>query len=248
MIYDFDKLTFNILTIKKVCHPDGFFCVRGRPFSAFIFRAGGNVEFEIGDKNYPIKSGDVSFMPENLSYNANYSECEFIVVHLTECNYNKFENINIKNSSYVKEEFNNLLNDWNKNQSVNSAKSSVYKILQYIADEKKLNEYDNVFIECVNYINANFCNSDLSISEICKKLYISESSLLRKFHKYYNITTKEYLLDLRLRKAIDLLITGKYSINAISKMCGFNDEKYFSRLFKKKYNQSPSCFYKSSSN
>lgn len=248
MIYDFDKLTFNILTIKKGSHPDGFFRVQGRPFSAFIIRTRGCAEFEISDKIYQVKEGDVSFMPENLSYNVNYSECEFIVVHFTDCNYNKFENINIKNTSYVKEEFNNLLNDWNKNHSVNSAKSAVYKILQYMADEKKLNEYDNVLAECVNYINANFCNSDFTILKVCKKLYISESSLLRKFHKYYNTTPKEYLLNLRLRKAIDLLITGKHPIKTISKMCGFNDEKYFSRLFKKKYNQSPSCFYKSSSN
>ena len=93
MIYDFDNLTFNILTIKKVCHPDGFFHVNGRPFSAFVFRTNGNSEFDINSKSFSVKEGDVSFMPGNLSYNVNYSNCEFIVVHFTECNYNSFENI-----------------------------------------------------------------------------------------------------------------------------------------------------------
>ena len=44
----------------------------------------------------------------------------------------------------------------------------------------------------------------------------------------------------RLDKAIDLLAAGGHSVADIAAMCGFNDEKYFSRIVKERYGKAPS--------
>ena len=147
----------------------------------------------------------------------------------------------------MKDAFDELLSEWNKNHSANKAKAAIYKILQYIEDEKSTAVNDSLFIKCTDYMMSNFHNYEFTVEKLCEMLYMSNSTLLRKFRQYYNTTPKQHLLNLRLSKAIDLLIAGEHSVKQISELCGFKDEKYFSRIFKKKYNCTPSRFYKSSS-
>lgn len=244
MIYDYENLNFKILTIKRVFHDEGVYYVKGRPFAALAFRSGGSGEFEVNNEKFTSKDGDVLFLPQNVSYKVKYSKCEIVVIHFAKCNYKKTENINIDNSVLIKNEFEKLLYEWNSKRNVNKAKSSIYKILHYIEDEKTTSVNDAVFKFCLDYMNKNYTNSELDISMVCSAANISRSGLLRKFHDYLNISPKKHLTNLRLSYAIDLLISGKYSVKAVSDMCGFKDEKYFSRIIRQKYNQPPSAFIK----
>ena len=89
MLYDFEDLTFQILTIEKLRHVDGSHSIKGRPFAALAFRLSGEADFEIDGKTFKSKEGDLCFIPQNVSYLANYSKCEYIVVHFKKCNYKK---------------------------------------------------------------------------------------------------------------------------------------------------------------
>ncbi|MBO5370256.1 MAG: helix-turn-helix transcriptional regulator [Clostridia bacterium] len=246
MIYDFDSLNFEIMTIKRVCHEAGFFSVEGRPFAALAFRSGGSGNFEVDGREFTSKDADILFLPENVSYKVKYSSCEIIVVHFTKCNYKKTENISIENPRYIKEEFEKLLYDWDTKRSINKAKSSIYKILHRIETEKNAATDDPTFKICLDYINENFTNPEFDIPQICKIAGISQSGLLRSFHNHINMSPKKYLTNLRTEYAADLLISGQYSVKEVSEMCGFKDEKYFSRIIKQKYNQPPSAFMKKS--
>jgi AraC-like DNA-binding protein len=53
---------------------------------------------------------------------------------------------------------------------------------------------------------------------------------------------KQYLLDLRLNKAEDLLLSTKLNINEIADQTGFDSIYYFSKRFKKKNASSPTSF------
>ncbi|MDY6313601.1 MAG: helix-turn-helix transcriptional regulator [Clostridia bacterium] len=99
------------------------------------------------------------------------------------------------------------------------------------------------FEKCIAYINDNFCNPDLKIPDICRIGHISEATLRRKFLMYREMSPKQYLMKLRMNKALTLLVKGEYSVKEISRISGFNDEKYFSRIFKKTYSLPPSSFY-----
>jgi AraC-like DNA-binding protein len=242
MLYDFEDLTFQILTIKKLRHNDGSHNIKGRPFASLAFRLSGEADFEIDGKTFKSKEGDVCFIPQNVSYVANYSRCEYIVVHFKKCNYKKCENFSTENTAYFSAEFQKLLSDWQEKHSMNRAKSTIFKTLSRIEEEKTLLVSDTSFLKAARFIEENFCDPDFDLSQVTKKAGISEAGLRRKFHEYYNVSPKQYLIKLRLGKAVDLLVASDLTIKKIAEECGFSDEKYFSRIIKETYNQPPSAF------
>ena len=68
MIYNFEQLSFQILTIERFFHEEGFFDVKARPYAALSLRVNGSDAFKIGDKNFFVKPGDVLFIPVNIPY------------------------------------------------------------------------------------------------------------------------------------------------------------------------------------
>ena len=240
MIYNFDDLSFQILMVDRIIHRDGFFEVNARPYSALSFRVSGSGAFEIGNKRFATQKGDVLFLPANMPYKVEYSVSEMIVVHFEHCNYFEAENICLENIAAVGMLFNNLLESWNGQHSVNQAKSIIYEILEKIEKDKRISHEDSTFARCVRYIDTHFCEPELDVETVCNVGFISASSLQRAFNAHLGISPKQYLLKLRMNRALELLAENELSVKEIAFACGFNDEKYFSRAFKSKYGYPPS--------
>lgn len=68
--------------------------------------------------------------------------------------------------------------------------------------------------------------------------------LSRSMKKYYNITVTDYINNLRLNCASNLLLNSNYSITEIFLECGFNSASYFVSCFKEKYGVTPSQYRK----
>ena len=244
MIYNFDDLIFQILSINKITHESGKFNVKGRPYAALSYRIKGRGNFEINKNKFTVNSGDILFIPANISYNVEYIDTEMIVIHFEDCNYHEIENIITGNSEYFHQKFNDLLNNWQKTRSIIESKSEIYKILYKLSESNSESSNNEMFMMCKKHIDENFTLPTLTVESVCDYAYTTHSTLLRMFHKYLGISPKEYILKLRFGKAVDLLLSKKYTIEAISEMCGFSDVKYFARIFKKIYNQTPSAFRK----
>jgi AraC-like DNA-binding protein len=80
---------------------------------------------------------------------------------------------------------------------------------------------------------------DWTIRKISKIASMAPSTLLPVFKKVTGYSPIDYLLQVRLSKAAELLQRTSDSISSISLSCGFTDSNYFSRQFKKRYNMSP---------
>ena len=74
MIYNFDELSFQIVTIANFSHKKGRFCVEKRPFAALSYRVSGTGAFSVGGKRLTVKPGDVLFLPAHTPYEVEYSE------------------------------------------------------------------------------------------------------------------------------------------------------------------------------
>ena len=86
--------------------------------------------------------------------------------------------------------------------------------------------------------------SELSIERIAQSLFISPDYLRQLFKKTYGDSIMHYVIQQRLDLASHMLRDSTHSISDIAEQCGFQSPYYFSRLFKKYRNSSPSEYRK----
>ena len=101
------------------------------------------------------------------------------------------------------------------------------------ANEKLLNKVAQFVEEKLN-------DPEFSIEELSKNLAMSRSSLYNKIFELTGLAPVEYVRSIKLQKAAVLLAKSQYTIREIAFMTGFGTPGYFSKLFKAKYNMSPS--------
>ncbi|MBN2641541.1 MAG: helix-turn-helix domain-containing protein [Victivallales bacterium] len=92
--------------------------------------------------------------------------------------------------------------------------------------------------EVVSRIETGF-KSDISLDELVSIACMSKRSLIRYFNSVYNMPPIKYLLQVRIRKASEMLRGTNKSISAIAMECGFDDSNYFTRQFRRAIGMSP---------
>ncbi|EEZ7658612.1 helix-turn-helix transcriptional regulator, partial [Escherichia coli] len=80
-------------------------------------------------------------------------------------------------------------------------------------------------------------------TEVCDRLYLSESTLRKKL-ELENINFKKLLLDFKMKKAAELLKTTNKSITMISSELGYVYASYFIKVFKNYFGVTPKQFLK----
>ena len=73
---------------------------------------------------------------------------------------------------------------------------------------------------------------------------MSKRNLFRKFKLATGNTPVEYLLQLRLKKAAEMLLATNLTLGEIAMECGFCDSNYLCRMFRKHMNTTPGKFRK----
>lgn len=92
-----------------------------------------------------------------------------------------------------------------------------------------------------NYIDTHYADS-IDTAEIARHSGMSYGYFSRCFHDIIGISFSDYCISVRIRQAKQLLTNTSLTIQQIAFEIGYNDEKYFSRLFKKNTGLSPSDF------
>ena len=97
-----------------------------------------------------------------------------------------------------------------------------------------------------NVIGAleNDFSKDWKIGELLKIAHMSRSNLMRIFRKATGQTPIDYLVRLRIQKAMEMLRSTNLPVTEIAMTVGFNDSNYFTRQFKKITRQPPSAYRK----
>jgi len=103
-------------------------------------------------------------------------------------------------------------------------------------------ERQEVYVkEALIYLTSHYGNN-ISIQSLAYHLGLDRSYLCRIFKAVTKLSPQEYLIDLRIRKACELLCNTELSISIISLSVGYEDTLYFSKLFKKKRGVNPSQY------
>ncbi|CED94844.1 Transcriptional regulator, AraC [Romboutsia ilealis] len=109
--------------------------------------------------------------------------------------------------------------------------------------DHKLKYYSPLVKKAINHINLNL-NNDLCVKDLADLFYVSPTYLARLFKKEVNSSIVEYINTQRIKQSTCLLKDRNLPIHQISQMVGISDYNYFSRLFKKYMNKTPSQYRK----
>ncbi|HKK79103.1 MAG TPA: ATP-binding protein [Phaeodactylibacter sp.] len=93
------------------------------------------------------------------------------------------------------------------------------------------------------YVKNNLGNDALTVSFLAEEFSMSESSLLRQVSRITGLTPNQYLTEVRLQAARELLEQRTYrTIARVASAVGYNKPRTFSRNFKERFGQSPSAY------
>lgn len=88
------------------------------------------------------------------------------------------------------------------------------------------------------YIRFNF-NEEINLKKIAQELFVHPNYLSRKFKEETGYQVSDYINKVRIEQAQLLLENEAMSITDVAYTVGYNDEKYFSRVFKKVHQKTP---------
>ena len=106
-----------------------------------------------------------------------------------------------------------------------------------VGQEKRV--YHSMFDEVINKFHHEY-QKDISIARLADSYHISVCWFIREFKNYTGYSPKQYIINLRLQNAKELLRNHSLSINDISGLVGYENQLYFSRIFHKYTGMSPS--------
>ena len=119
-----------------------------------------------------------------------------------------------KLSEHTQEESNNT-NEWEPSQP-------------------QVTPYDEQFMQKVMaFMEEQMDNADITIDDFANKLMLSRTVFYRKLKSIVGLTPVDFVCEMRIKRAAQLIEKSEYSFSQIAYMTGFNDPKYFSRRFKK---------------
>jgi AraC-like DNA-binding protein len=236
-----DTIIVNSLVVIKTSINSRVYKVDPRNYHSLSYRIHGlNVLYD-GEKEITSHTGTLTFVPAGKPYIHNVmTPSQQIVAHFTtkEAIGDSIENFILPPRCNIEGLFYSLYNRWEIEQRENNlpCMSIFYNILALIAKNTKgeiTGKRDGFIRDSVVYMHEHFKESDFNINKLYERMYISPAYYRRKFKEIYRCSPVEYLKNLRINYAKQLLEIGYYTISEIAELSGFSTPAYFSYEFKR---------------
>lgn len=247
MIFEQDSIVFQILDVffldqkcKKIHNSN-------RNFDALSFRFEADTMIEYSKEKLHLTDNCITFFPANIDYTRTTNKEKLIVIHFKTFNYNTQDIEVFKPEAPDKYAalFQEILNCWsNKSIGYKHHASAILNCIleELFRDTISDNNPQSSFYLSLKYMKENFCDKDFSLQTAAKKSMMSDTYFRKLFKQEFNISPKKYIINCRIKYATSLIITGYYTIQEISDLCGYKDCKHFSVEFKKVMGVSPSKY------
>ncbi len=132
------------------------------------------------------------------------------------------------------------------------SRSYLFEILFCLArqeEEEEMNDllscdsFSRLAVDVIYYLQSSY-GQKITIERLAEEFHTNRTTLLNEFKKYTGQSVNQYLIQLRLTMASTLLRDTELSVDEICERTGFSDISYFSKVFKKKLNHTPSEYRK----
>lgn len=237
---------FNLICVLKLGWESMDKEALPRPFHALSFRLKGNGVFSVkGKPEIKTSDADIIFVPCNLGYHLTAKDEDLYCVHFTADNLPS-DNIYVFSPAEKKtfeKLFSEMYSVWAEKKAGyhNKTASYLFKILSKM--QSVPSTYTNECIcSAIDYIHEHFTSPALSVRHLAQISSMSESFFRKEFKTITGISPLQYISDLRIAHALELLESGYYKIYEVAEKSGFSDCKYFSTVIKKATGHNPKAF------
>lgn len=113
----------------------------------------------------------------------------------------------------------------------------------YLASEITTSSLDEqLFKKAIKVVEENVSNEQFDVQFFCSELGVSRTMLFTKIKAWTNFTPNEFIHEIRLKRAANLLEQTSMNVSQVSYKVGFNNPKYFSKCFQKRFGETPSQY------
>ena len=110
-----------------------------------------------------------------------------------------------------------------------------------ISDDFTVTSIDEeLFKKSIKIVEENISNNSFDIPFFSSELGVSRTMLFTKVKGWTNLTPNEFIHSIRMKRASQLLELGQINVSEVCYKVGFRNPKYFTKCFKKHFNQTPS--------
>lgn len=103
------------------------------------------------------------------------------------------------------------------------------------------NEIDKAFLErAIDFVTNNIQDPQLGVDSIAELFSLSRMQVYRKIKALTGKSVVEFIRMVRVKQALKLMSTHRYTLSEIAYQTGFNSSSYFTRVFKEEYGKTPS--------
>lgn len=139
------------------------------------------------------------------------------------------------NISFFEDECKYILDTVSKANTLNEIETDVLQLIISISSSiNSINDYNNdITLQITSCINSNFYDQALSVNSISQTLNLTPAYLCTVFKKDTGKTINQYITNVRVEKAKEYLKSQQAKIYDIARKVGYNDGKYFTKVFTK---------------
>lgn len=103
-----------------------------------------------------------------------------------------------------------------------------------------MSQQDRRFLDqLTEFMERNIDNGDLVIDDLVHEMAVSRSVFFKKLKSLTGLAPIEFVKEMRVKRAAQLIETGEFNMTQISYMVGINDPRYFSKCFKQRFGMTP---------
>ena len=225
-----------------------------RNYDSISIRIRGTGNFKTKDTSFSVSKGDVLYLPQNLRYSQTSRGETIFALHFINYSFspkNTIEILTPDDAEFTENTIREMYDIWKvKKQGYRYKCTSLFYSLIYYLNKQTLQNtlyaesHGGKIKNALDYIHVHFRSEEISIPYLAKICSVSEPYLRKQFQKFYSLSPNQYITRLRLECASQLLESGLYTVAEVSEKSGFGDTKYFSRVFKKHFGQTPKEFSK----
>ncbi len=196
------------------------------------FCSKGHITFTMNDETVELTSDSAVLLPQNGSYSwechksGTYPQINF---YTTELFTDKILKIEIGSYAHLESALKEL-----QNAIITSSRARAMSVFYGIINDicGKAIQGNGIISRSVDYLLNNYSDISLSNKVLAEKSDISEIYFRKLFKESFGVTPKQFIIDLRIKKACKLLAERQNNVSEIAEQCGFSSVYHFCRAFK----------------